>query len=232
MTEADSSESAGSERLVDEYEFLDFNNGGLFVQWKCDLHQDCNTVGDSGFCPSGSTIMIVSESSLLKWPVENPAIGDVCECDEDRCEHVIDVKEYEQLEEGDVVNAMWPFDGNHFYQGRILRLKKTEYYPNMTERERMQKLQFREYKNRSFKSQKDKFKSSTSSHYYGFDPKSLSVHMNPQSAQAKESDRLIQIEKENIRKRKGDDAIFEHIMKISRMNEQFKWLRSELRKTT
>ena len=32
MTEADSSESAGSERLVDDYEFLDFNNGGLFVQ--------------------------------------------------------------------------------------------------------------------------------------------------------------------------------------------------------
>ena len=32
MTEADSSESAGSEKLVDDYEFLDFNNGGLFVQ--------------------------------------------------------------------------------------------------------------------------------------------------------------------------------------------------------
>ena len=32
MTEADSSESAGSERLVDDYEFLDFNNGGLFLQ--------------------------------------------------------------------------------------------------------------------------------------------------------------------------------------------------------
>ena len=32
MTEADSSESAGSEKLIDDYEFLDFNNGGLFVQ--------------------------------------------------------------------------------------------------------------------------------------------------------------------------------------------------------
>ena len=32
MTEADSSESAGSGNLVDDYEFLDFNNGGLFVQ--------------------------------------------------------------------------------------------------------------------------------------------------------------------------------------------------------
>ena len=32
MTEADSSESAGSENLLDDYEFLDHNNGGLFVQ--------------------------------------------------------------------------------------------------------------------------------------------------------------------------------------------------------
>ena len=39
-------------------------------------------------------------------------------------------------------------------------------------------------------------------------------------------------EKENIRKRKGSDATFEHIMKISRMNEQIKWLRSELNKTS
>ena len=32
MTEADSSESAGSEKLEDDYEFLDYNNGGVFVQ--------------------------------------------------------------------------------------------------------------------------------------------------------------------------------------------------------
>ena len=59
----------------------------------------------------------------------------------------------------------------------------------------MQKLQFREYKNRSVKSQKEKYKNFKSSHYYGFDPKSLSVHMNPDSNQAKESNKLIKIEK-------------------------------------
>ena len=59
----------------------------------------------------------------------------------------------------------------------------------------MQKLQFREYKNRSVKSQKEKFKNFKSGHYYGFDPKTLSVHMNPDSNQAKESNKLIKIEK-------------------------------------
>merc|ERR1712137_204487 len=234
MTEADSSESAGSENLLDDYEFLDHNNGGLFVQWKCDLHGDeCNIVGDLGFCPRGSTIMILTESSLLKWPVENPETGDVCECDgdDDRCEHTIDVKDFDKLEEGLIVNAMWPFDGNHFYPGRILRLKKTEYYPGLIIRENMQKLQFKEYKNRSVKSQKEKFMNFKSGHYYGFDPKSLSVHMNPDSNHAKESSKLIKIEKEKIRKRKGVDACFEHVMKISRMNEQIKWLRNKLNKT-
>ena len=63
--------------------------------------------------------MILTESSLLKWPVENPETGDVCECDgdDDRCEHTIDVKDFDKLEEGLIVNAMWPFDGNHFYPG-------------------------------------------------------------------------------------------------------------------
>jgi len=234
MTEADSSESAGSEKLVDDYEFLDFNNGGLFVQWKCDLHEECTfAVGDSDFCPCGSTIMILTESSLLKWPVENPESGDVCDCDDDFCEHAIDIKkDYDKLEEGLIVNAMWPFEGNHFYAGRILRLKKTEYYPKAKEREAMRKLQFYKNRKQSVKSQKDKFKNFTSDHYYGFDPKSLSIHMNPESLRAKESNKLIKVEKENIRKRKGSDATFEHIMKISRMNEQIKWLRNELNKTS
>ena len=75
-------------------------------------------MGDSGFCPCGSTIMILTESSLLKWPVENPESGDVCDCDDDFCEHAIDIKkDYDKLEEGLIVNAMWPFEGNHFYAG-------------------------------------------------------------------------------------------------------------------
>ena len=61
--------------------------------------------------------MILTESSLLKWQVENPDDGDVCTCEEDRCEHVIDVKDFDKLEEGLIVNAMWPFEGNHFYPG-------------------------------------------------------------------------------------------------------------------
>ena len=139
-------------------------------------------------------------------------------------------------------------------------MKKTEYYPLAKERNGMQKLQFREYKNKTIKSQKEKYKNFTNKHYYGFDHKSLSVHMNPESLRAKESNKLIKIEKgrmkihvdwvekvsrsfyerthvqvfiqekENIRKRKGGDATFEHVMKISRMNEQIKWLRSELNK--
>ena len=120
----------------------------------------------------------------------------------------------------------------------------------------MKKLHF--YKNRKLDSQKDKYKNLTSNHYYGYDPKGLSIHMNPESVRAKESNKLINMEKvrmkteeinhsifrwtqdilvfiqekENIRKRKGSDATFEHIMKISRMNEQIKWLRSELNKTS
>ena len=75
-------------------------------------------MGDCGFCPCGSTIMILTESSLLKWPVENPESGDVCDCDDDFCEHAIDIKkDYDKLEEGLIVNAMWPFEGNHFYAG-------------------------------------------------------------------------------------------------------------------
>ena len=126
----------------------------------------------------------------------------------------------------------------------------------------MRKLQFYKNRKQSVKSQKDKFKNFTSDHYYGFDPKSLSIHMNPESLRAKESKKLIKVEKgrmkmqdskyllykwiqdsesefcvfiqekENIRKRKGNDATFEHIMKISRMNEQIKWLRNELNKTS
>ena len=72
-------------------------------------------------------------------------------------------------------------------------MKKTEYYPRAKERDGMKKLHF--YKNRKLDSQKDKYKNLTSNHYYGFDPKSLSIHMNPESARAKESNKLIQIEK-------------------------------------
>ena len=61
--------------------------------------------------------MILTESSLLKWPVENPETGDVCPCEEDRCEHAIDIKDYHKLDEGLIVNAMWPFEGNYFYPG-------------------------------------------------------------------------------------------------------------------
>ena len=57
-------------------------------------------------------------------------------------------------------------------------MKKTEYYPLAKERNGMQKLQFREYKNKTIKSQKEKYKNFTNKHYYGFDHKSLSVHMN------------------------------------------------------
>ena len=72
-------------------------------------------------------------------------------------------------------------------------MKKTEFYPRAKERDGMKKLHF--YKNRKLDSQKDKYKNLTSNHYYGFDPKSLSIHMNPESARAKESNKLIQIEK-------------------------------------
>ena len=72
-------------------------------------------------------------------------------------------------------------------------MKKTEYYPRAKERDGMKKLHF--YKNRKLDSQKDKYKNLTSNHYYGYDPKSLSIHMNPESARAKESNKLIKIEK-------------------------------------
>ena len=59
----------------------------------------------------------------------------------------------------------------------------------------MRKLQFYKNRKQSVKSQKDKFKNFTSDHYYGFDPKSLSIHMNPESLRAKESNKLIKVEK-------------------------------------
>ena len=61
--------------------------------------------------------MIISDSSLLKWQIENSETGDVCTCQEDRCEHAIDPKDYQKLDEGLIVNAMWPFDSNYFYPG-------------------------------------------------------------------------------------------------------------------
>ena len=89
MTEADSSESAGSEKLVDDYEFLDFNNGGLFVQVHfrtfftsgpkfARIHKNsnqfvfCSLSLASGFSPmtclfSGSAIFM--KSVLLQWAI-------------------------------------------------------------------------------------------------------------------------------------------------------------------
>ena len=72
----------------------------------------------------------------------------------------------------------------------------------------MKKLQFKDYKNRNVKSQKDKYKNFTSNHYYGFEPKSLSIHMNPESVRAKESNKLIKMEKVWMKIQESKHSLF------------------------
>ena len=40
-------------------DWLHENSGGMFVQWRCDLHDPCNEVPDDpGYCPQGCTYMM------------------------------------------------------------------------------------------------------------------------------------------------------------------------------
>jgi len=122
--------------------FLDSTNGAMFVQWRCDLHFEgpkdlCNRVpGDPGYCSSGCTFMMVTANTELKWQVDDPAANNTCPCDDD-CEHSIKKEEFDQLKEGLMVNALWPFNGNHYYPARIVFLQHVYWFPNQNERKKL-----------------------------------------------------------------------------------------------
>ena len=96
-------------------DWLHENSGGMFVQWRCDLHDPCNEVPDDpGYCPQGCTYMMskftfylfdkttsisVTEKAELKWQVDSPDENNTCTCDND-CQHSIKPEEFKKLEEG------------------------------------------------------------------------------------------------------------------------------------
>ena len=67
------------------------------------------------------TLCLVTANTELKWRIDNPDSDYTCECDDD-CEHSIKTEEFDQLKEGLMVNALWPFNGNHYYPARIVRV--------------------------------------------------------------------------------------------------------------
>ena len=68
--------------------------------------------------------------------MDDPAQNDTCECDND-CEHSIKPKDFGKLKEGLVVNALWPFDENHYYPARIVFMTPTLWFPDEAERRKM-----------------------------------------------------------------------------------------------
>lgn len=63
----------------------------------------------------------VTAKTELKWRVDDPTTDFTCECDDD-CEHSIKPDELDTLKDGLMINALWPFNGNHYYPARIVRV--------------------------------------------------------------------------------------------------------------
>ena len=54
------------EKKMAKADWLQENSGGIFVQWRCDLHDPCEQVPDDpGYCPQGCTYMMGKFNSHL-----------------------------------------------------------------------------------------------------------------------------------------------------------------------
>ena len=136
----------------------------------------------------------VTDKIELKWQVEDPAQNYTCLCDND-CEHSIKPADFDQLEEGLVVNALWPFDDNHYYPARIVYITPTLWFPDEAERAKMAQVEFKKKKSSwqiTGSNKKVTLKELGENVYCGYDAKNCEVWINRSAQLVKKSKEAIE----------------------------------------
>jgi len=119
--------------LEDHFEISkeDYDNDNIYIQWRCDPHQPCSDIrNDPGYCPTGCSFAPLSNISKLKFGIKlnNNAIR-CCTHDETECSHKVTSDDFYKLQLHQTIVALWPFTGNHFYQGRIVKMVRVNSFP-------------------------------------------------------------------------------------------------------
>ena len=79
---------------------------------------------------------LVNSKTELKWQIEDKDNAYTCDCDND-CKHTIKPSDFKNLQDGLMVNALWPFDGNYYYPARVVHLQPVYSFPSKSERQKM-----------------------------------------------------------------------------------------------
>ena len=79
-----------------EGDLINHHNVGLFVQWKCDVHDQCDkNKNDIGYCPEGCTFASLNRKSLLRYRTNDE--GGTCTCEDEPCRHQIKPEDFHKL---------------------------------------------------------------------------------------------------------------------------------------
>ena len=123
----------------------DYDKDNIYIQWKCDPHHPCEDIAnDHGYCPTGCSFAPLSNISKLKFGVTSKGRGrnnvQCCACEATDCHHSITSADFYNLKLHQAVVGLWPFNSNHFYEGRIVKMVTVDSFPSKEERSSLELL--------------------------------------------------------------------------------------------
>ena len=166
--------------LEDNFEIsnADFDDDNIYIQWKCDnrnhnIRQECKDIKhDPGYCPNGCSYAPLSNISKMKfgldWSTKSKTQIRCCKCESTECNHSVTPDDFYKLHLYQKLFALWPFNDNHFYQGRIVKMVRVNSFPSKIERDSLE----------SFQLEKTPKKHSSNVKFIAFDERYGSVHVN------------------------------------------------------
>ena len=167
--------------LEDHFEISkeDYDNDNIYIQWRCDAENHFNKlhnngscveiINDPGYCPTGCSFAPLSNISKMKFGIgtKSTSIIRCCACDGTECIHSVTNEEFYKLKLYQTIVGLWPFNDNHFYQGRIVKMVRVNSFPTKAERESLETVRVNQ-----------KPKHSSNEKYIAFDETYGSVYVN------------------------------------------------------